>query len=123
MSNQTARFLLDPNDPNDYLRFDLLYQGFVGGGNESKESGLAILGTRVGVLKALRAISHDTSPGIRRLASLQEGIRHSLVFEEDELEMLTRYLGQCSWRVELSEAAVDVIEWLKRPLPNVGSPT
>lgn len=116
MATSHTHLTFDPNDSNDRLRFDLLYQGFISGGNESRDTGLAVLGTRVGVLTKLRQISEDVGQGLRRLAALPENsplVLHGVDLEPDEITLLLRYLELTPWRVELSEVALATVTWLK----------
>lgn len=101
-----------PASDLDARRFNLLYSGFVAGGNLSQESGIEVLTSRVEIMKALKGISVEGEAGMPRQLRQTDVGGFSFALESDEFAMLRRYVLLAPYRIELSEDVAALVEWL-----------
>jgi len=97
-------------DETGKSRFDVLWNGFIIGGNRSNDAGLETLSTRMGILKALRQVSVEADPTGRR--ELMESPDLTIRLDVGELMMLRRYLLLTPWAVQAVEKVQDTLNWL-----------
>ncbi len=108
----------DHDRSQDRRRFDLLYQGFMFGGNQQQSKGMDVLRREARILDTLDSISLVQNPGdgtpddpARLLRTLAPG-HHEVSFEEPDYALLCRYFNGAAWTTSVARQVVSISDWL-----------
>lgn len=114
-------------DPEHRERFDLLYQGFLTGGNGPGAKGIEDRRREASILKKMESVSYEiegskcescgnVTPSKRILNEGEQRIELTV----PEHEILRKYVEATPWTVRMSGKVCDIIDWLAS-LPTVQS--
>lgn len=107
--------VLELEGPTDKDKFNLLYQGFVGFGNDAPGRNIEVTRREIRVLDALEPISdailngsQEPVPGLR---TLKPG-KHRIELEDADYDLLKRYVTGANWATVHARKAVAMVDWL-----------
>lgn len=92
----------------DGEKFNMIYQGFLLGGNGPSSKGIDVFRREVKVLDKLDAISTEKEDGSR---VLNEGPQ-SILLEQPEYDLLKKYFENTPWTTKVSRQVVNISDWL-----------
>lgn len=110
--------ILNFNDENGKLKFEIVYEGFVLGGSMVQQKGLSILRRELSILDKLEAISHETScgrelPNGDRARNLNKDGELTVNLDSKEFDILYSYITVVPWKSgSIVRKVLGVVDWL-----------
>lgn len=101
--------------PDDAPRFELLYTGFLQGGNTLHPNSRTRDERKkeAKILRALKAISVGEPTAIKRELLTSDASNASITLEQDQHDLLVQYVEACPFTTQVSDVVDDLIDWLR----------
>ena len=112
----------EPDDKTAAERYELIYQGFVTGGNADPRKGMEVIRREAKILDKLESIGvmpDATTPcetcgrdsGGLVTPKLKKG-KQAVQLDQPEYDLMRKYLEATPWTVKMSRKIVDLVDWL-----------
>lgn len=114
-----VRTLQFNDTPEDREKFELIYQGFVTGGNGTGSKGIEERRREVTILRKMEAISSEVEESkcescgnVQRPKRVLNDGPQSLELTVPEFEITKKYFEATPWTMRVSGKIVDISDWM-----------